>query len=331
MPQIQYVFDWSTRSPSADAVPESPANQPVEPPTDYELSQLRDPIPNAIEASAPSASKPDDGPPAARALSQAVAAGVFGMTSAGAVVPNDEDLAVITAEHANEMIVLLADIHAVVDATRTGHDPRTGRTPKTPEAQARLVEYLAKESQRLTHAYADAVAVYAEAFGDEAAAALDAWVNRVVADQGTRRESYEPSHPWHYFHAGDNAAPVPVDVIPLDADAGQLIESTLPKNRAKRTTALRELAEREQCQLDADKQRYADIVARGAEALSRYDREIAYSSDALARASALALKYRHISLGRGRLQWIHNELRRLGASVFFGVSDLDEGPGGSAS
>ncbi len=323
MPQIQHLFDWAVPPPSAGKAPESPATHAAELPMD-EQRESGGCLPSEIEASAPPASEREDGPPAARARFDAVAAGVFGMTPDGPVIPDDEDLAAITAEHASEMIVLLADIHAVPDATRTGHDPRTGRVPKTPEAQARLVEYLAKESQRLTGAYADAVAVYAEAFGDEAAATLDAWVNRVVADQGTHREAYEPSHPWHYFHAGDNADPVPVEDIPVDADAGQFIESSLPKNVAKRIGVLRELAERERQQLEADKQHYADIVAIGAEALSRYDREIAHSSDALARASALALKYRHISLGRGRLQWIHSELRRLGASVLFGARDLHE-------
>ncbi len=258
-----------------------------------------------------------DGPPLAAPLPAAVAAGVFGLTTKGPVVPDADAIAEMTAEHAHEMIVLLADCEAVADAIRTGHDPRTGRTPRTPEAQARLADHLVSEERRLRESYADAVAVYAEAFGDDAASALDHWVRKVVADRTTCGASYEPSHPWHYFHAGDNAAPIPVNEIPADPEAGRFIESDLPKNPAKRITRLYDLAERERQQLDADICHYADIVERGAEALSRYDRENAYSSDALARASALALKYRHISLGRGRLQWIESELERLGASNLF--------------
>mgnify|MGYP001591226359 CR=1 FL=1 len=68
--------------------------------------------------------------------------------------------------------------------------------------------------------------------------------------------------------------------------------------------------------LTADKERYVDIVQRGAEALSRYDREIAHTSDAMAVATALALKYNHISQGLGRVTWITQELEKFGPRLF---------------
>lgn len=58
--------------------------------------------------------------------------------------------------------------------------------------------------------------------------------------------------------------------------------------------AVAELAER--------RDRYQSVVERGAEALSRYDREIAYGgNDELARASSLALPYNNIAWLSGRV------------------------------
>jgi len=110
---------------------------------------------------------------------------------------------------------------------------------------------------------------------------------------------------------------VPVENIAADEDAGRFLDAGLPKNAGKRLAKLRELIDREREQLDADRRRYVEVAERGAEALSRYDREIAHTSDAMARATALALKYRHVSLGLGRVAWIECELRRLGADELF--------------
>jgi hypothetical protein len=74
----------------------------------------------------------------------------------------------------------------------------------------------------------------------------------------------------------------------------------------------------EQAALTADQERYTDIVQRGAEALSRYDREIAHTSDAMAVATALALKYNHIGQGLGRAAWLANEVERSGPQLFSG-------------
>lgn len=259
-----------------------------------------------------------DGPPVAIPSPTAVTAGAFGWTTDSAISPDDEEVAALTAEHANKMIVLLSDLHAVEDALRFGYDPATRASPTTPEKRAKLLESLQNEQQRLTQSYADAVTVYEEAFGETAAADLDRWVRATVASGDPQKAPYHPSHPWHYYNAGDGASPVPLDQIPADEDAGRYLESGLPKNPAKRLAKLREWLAREKEQLEADQVRYADIVERGAEALSRYNREIAYTSDAMARAGALALKYRHVSLALGRLRWIEDELKKLGAGNLFG-------------
>jgi hypothetical protein len=120
--------------------------------------------------------------------------------------------------------------------------------------------------------------------------------------------AYEPTHPWHYLAAGDGAAPVPVTEIPPDEQAGRFIETDLPKNPKKRLMRIRELLDQERERLAADKQRYLDVIERGVDALSRYDREIAYTDAEIAVASTLALKYRHINLGLGRIAWLEEQV-----------------------
>jgi len=261
-----------------------------------------------VEDTKPTSLEMVSGPPAETPLPSAVEAGVFGMTLDGPMIPDKEQIEELTAEQANEMIILLADSQILEDALRLEYDPATGRTPSTPETKRSLLAKLDMEWKRLLQAYDNAVAAYAEGFGDVAAQALDEWVRKTIADGEQKKAPYPPSHPWHYFHAGDNAPPIPVDQIEADPNAGRWIAERLPKNPKKRQQAMREMLQSEQASLAADKERYVDIVQRGAEALSRFDREIAHTSDAMAVASALALKYNHISHGLGRVAWLANEL-----------------------
>lgn len=58
----------------------------------------------------------------------------------------------------------------------------------------------------------------------------------------------------------------------------------------------------QQRQLEEDKKRYQDLLERGPAALSDYDRNIAHGGeDELAWASAIALKFIHISGGLERV------------------------------
>lgn len=310
---MKQLFLWNN-----DIAANQASNELASPSFDQEAHDLEQlATPEEAIASDESAPRVPDDLPIAKPLPAAVDAGTFGWTTDGPIVPDDEEVAALTAEHANGMIVLLSDCQAVENAQRFGYDPLTLRNPSTSEKREALIESLAKEQSRLAASYAEAVNVYADAFGEPAAIELDRWVRTIVADGDPRTSPYPPSHPWHYFHAGDNAPPMPAEQIPPDDDAGRYLEPGLPKNLPKRIARLREWLAREQEQLEADKIRYADIVERGAEALSRYDREIAYSSDAMARASALALKYRHVSLALGRLHWIEAELKRLGVNDLF--------------
>lgn len=255
------------------------------------------------------------GPPVATPLPTAVEAGVFGMTLDGAITPDEEQVEELTAEHANEMIILLADSQVLKEAIRLEYDPATGGTPSTPEAKQALLARLNKEWKRLLQAYDDAIGAYAEGFGDSAAKALDEWVRKTIVNGEQKKEPYPPTHPWHYFHAGDNAPPVPVEEIPADPDAGRRLADRLPKNPRKRSQAMHEMLTREQASLAADKERYIDVIKRGADALSRFDREIAHTSDAMAVATALALKYNHISQGLGRLEWLTAQLEDVALLV----------------
>lgn len=256
-------------------------------------------------------------PPTATPLPDAVAHGIFGWTTEGPIVPDKEEVFAITTEHSLELRGLLLDLQAVQDATRTGCDPRTGQAARNAEAAEQLRERCESDEWRLKQGYSDAIAVFAEAFGQDAADELDRWVRARVAGSGEALNSYEPTHPWHYLAEGDGASSVPLNQIPRDENAGHFLESSLPKNPKKRLERVCQLLDQERDRLAADKLRYLEIVERGAEALSRYDREIAYTSDELAVACTLALKYRHISLGLGRIAWLEQQVEKDATGSLF--------------
>lgn len=125
--------------------------------------------------------------------------------------------------------------------------------------------------------------------------------------------SYGPGHPWHYLPRGDNASPVPFDDIPASEESARAMEQELPKARTKRIIAVREGLESEQRELEAARARYHEIIDRGAEALSRYDREIAYGgNDELARAGTLALLFNQAAWRKGRIACLEREHSRGG-------------------
>lgn len=303
---VQQEFQWPEQGRESDKSTSEPAPaQAIEQPPQQDA-----PVSDAPQLESASFVRDEFADvPVAKPLPQAVEHGVFGMTTEGPIEPDAEEVRAMTAEQARELAWMLRDFQAVEDAARTGEDPRTGRQPRTEEAAARLREFLEGEEPRLKQAYANALAAYANGFGDAAAQALDHWVRRAVADFTIEpSDRYGPGHPWHYLPEGDNAAPIPVDQIEPDIDAGRYIEQELPKNPAKRAEKLRAMLAHEQDRVEEDKRRYQEIVEQGAEALSRYDREIAHTNDAMAVATALSLKYNHIRYGLGRLVWLETRL-----------------------
>lgn len=116
---------------------------------------------------------------------------------------------------------------------------------------------------------------------------------------------YEPGHPWHYLKAGDHAAPIPFDDIPPAEDYDRSLERELPRPTARRLIKAQEILAAERRDLEQARHRYENVLARGADALSRYDREIAYGgNDELARAGTLALMFNQIAWRRGRIAYL---------------------------
>lgn len=248
------------------------------------------------------------GLPSFTPLRSAIDAGIFGITAAGPMEPDEHEIAALLQEHSNELAGTLIEIEALQEAVRSGVDPRTGRMPRTAEAAEKAAVRWSEELDRVKVSYSNMLAAFIGGFGEEAGRQLDDWVRSRVA--GTpKRLPYDPGHPWHYYWAGDGAEPLAFNEIPPAEDAGRWLERDLPRNPAKRMARLRELLTTETSRLDEDRCRYEDIVARGAAALSQFDREIAHGgNDELARASALALKYNHIRMGLGRVQWLRAQL-----------------------
>jgi hypothetical protein len=207
-------------------------------------------------------------PPIGRVLPDAVQRGNFGYEEDGvAVNPSEEEVFEITSELAEYL-----------------------RELDDPDSRAKLLGQ------------------YAADFGQEAADALDRWSQciNVVEEKEIDSLQYDPGHPWHYYHLGDAAEPMPVDEIPMgpryELPAG-------PKNPKKRTEFFRQMLVDQEKRLQEDRDRYTELAEKGAEALSEYDRNIAHGGDDdLAWASAMALKFSHIRYGQARIAAIRATL-----------------------
>ncbi len=207
--------------------------------------------------------------PALSPRSASVEAGVFGRKEDGEVVnPSEEEVADIAERMTDQLFSL----------------------PDGPQRQALLSKC-------------------AEDFGEEAAGELDRWSRLRPEADGSPSASYDPAHPWHYYHEGDGADPLPVDAIPARAVTLEHFGVKWPKNSTKRRALMEQMLDAQQKQLAQDEERYQKLITNGVDALSRYDREIAHGgNDKLAWASAVALKYAHISGGRGRIRCLEEQL-----------------------
>ena len=125
---------------------------------------------------------------------------------------------------------------------------------------------------------------------------LDRWSRLKPEADDTRSAEYDPGHPWHYYDRGDGADPLPLDAIPARIVTTEQFNVKWPKNAAKRRAMMQQMLTSQMTQLAEDEKRYQRLVDDGVDALSQYDREIAHGgNDDLAWASAVALKYNHIS------------------------------------
>lgn len=298
-------------------------SEPPLPPSHRTSSVSRGTVPTIVDQDEPSppnetsSTEPEqpafeaaEGIPTFVPVQSAIDAGIFGITAAGPMQPDEHEIAAIVQEHANDLLGILIEIEALQDAVHSGRDPRTGRLQKTEEATASAITRWKADLRQAQVGYSKMLAAFEEGFGSEGAARLDAWVrDRIVGIP--KRLPYDPGHPWHYYWAGDSAEPLAYANIAPAEDAGRWLERDLPKNPAKRLTRMQELLTSETQRLEEDRRRYEDIITRGVEALSQFDREIAYGgNDELARASSIALKYNHIRIGLGRVRWLREQLER---------------------
>jgi hypothetical protein len=98
------------------------------------------------------------------------------MEVGGPIVPDAEDVASITEEHAREMLALLADIAYLERCQAVGILPESCRRPRSEEQRQRLATRLTKELTYIRDKYEQCIDLYEQAFGADAARQLDHWV-----------------------------------------------------------------------------------------------------------------------------------------------------------
>jgi len=255
-------------------------------------------------------------------LPEAVEKGNFGMADEQTPVdPLPEEVFSLTEHHGERIVDLLEELKTI--------DEQLGAAAG--EERQRLIA----QKDKALCAYQGALALYAEDFGDAATRQLDAWARSQLGVPSQRVKStpriaqsayepyagigsdrpiaprtlqYDPGHPWFYLARGDGQQPVPLSEIPARKCDGRFIDK-LPKDPAKRRVKLERLLADEVAHLAGYELNYTDLIKRGGQALSEYDRNIAYGGDEeLAVASSLALRFNHIAHCRGRVRWLQAKL-----------------------
>lgn len=248
-------------------------------------------------------------------LPEAVAKCVFGTDeNDDPVEPSAEEVHEISRLHGERLAELYASLAEVNDRSKA-------------LSAEQSIERL-KEKERLTCQIQGLLGLYAEDFGEVAARHLQSWAQHeaghhepadstsetapVVSATNATEPQYDPGHPWYYLARGDGQPPLQLGNIPPNTCDGRFV-GKLPKGPVKRQAKLMQLLTDESAHLNEFEKHYRDLIERGAEALSQYDREIAYGGDReLAVASSLALRVNHIGNSRGRIQWLKAELGLLG-------------------
>jgi hypothetical protein len=169
--------------------------------------------------------------------------------------------------------VLLSEIKRYLETTKPTYDEYKNRVDDFPELKPIVQEYERAKT------------VYEQA-------ATDAIENE-VGDSG-----YSPYHPWYYK---DNA-PIPVDKIKTADYPKELIETKFIGKPDK----LQELLKSEKESLAKDIAQYQELIEKGADALSEYDKTISSNSAEEVLQTAFALVHNHISSGKGKIKAIES-------------------------
>ena len=166
-------------------------------------------------------------------LPEAIDAGIIGDED---IEP--ENIRAIHQEQGRQLLATLRDISFIADARLRLFDPRTGKSPTTPEEKQKLQNQLVHETQRLELWWQTLIDTYAEAFGEEAA---DAFGKAIRA----RNAGIEV--------VGESESPRPID-IPKVQGSGQSTtpiakpehpgQETLKKLHARRTSHPRTVSAR---------------------------------------------------------------------------------------
>lgn len=300
--QLQFNFDASRRSDP----PSAPGNSPLDSqrltkaPTEAELQfQGKQDLP-------PLVLKWDFRTTFPQPLDEAIDAGKLHDTD---MMP--ENLRGLHLEHERVALAYLQEHAQLADAQLRGVDAKTGKPPSSEKQRIVFEAHLPRELERLKHAFEVLIDVYTEGFGNEAAEAFRKAVHarhhgiNVLAETPPPRveHNYARGHPWFYYAEGDGAAPVPLDSIePAELTVEQLA-GKLPKCPVKRREKLESMLREATSQAVRDEERYQELITRGAEALSHYDRTIAYGgNDPLGWASAMAFAFNHVRYSRGQKQ-----------------------------
>lgn len=139
------------------------------------------------------------------------------------------------------------------------------------------------------------------------------------ADERDEVNDYEPSHPW-YYHLGGK--PLRVEEIATASLSAGSIHSSIsrwPSDPGKQRARLAEVLEREKAELAARIARYTEVVDRGPDVLSGFERTRQReweNSDAGDRAcspyhSTLSLVHNHVVYSMGRVAAIEHMLAAL--------------------
>jgi hypothetical protein len=128
-----------------------------------------------------------------------------------------------------------------------------------------------------------------------------------IAWAGYTSANYSPGHPWYYKLGGRILS---VDEIePMDVDASRetwVFSRKLPKDLKRRRKVMEESIKTNEAQLVKDIANYEDVVARGSDAVSDFDKRMGYGIE-----TYLSLAHNHIRSDKGIIRAIKAALEEL--------------------
>lgn len=113
-------------------------------------------------------------------LKEAVEAGIFGVCADGSLTPGHKEVAAITEEQARELLSTLYDLRHLNRCLNRHLNPHTRQPLTSLEIREKIERSMQAGVSNLERRYSDCLTAYSEAFGDQAAALLDARVREIL-------------------------------------------------------------------------------------------------------------------------------------------------------